>query len=92
MSTNAQDRYATPLVTKKLPDGKVVFRSARPISIKPKPLTDIEITASDVLRMDKLARNAYGSVQDWWVIASANGRVDGSLFFRPGSQVVIPSG
>ena len=92
MASTPQDRYSTPLTTRKLEDGRVVFLSARPESIKPTPFKDVEVLAAQKTRMDVLANNAYGSAQNWWVIASANGRVDGSLFFRPGSKIIIPGG
>lgn len=85
-----QDRYDTPLNTKKLPDGKVVYRSLRPKTIIPNPITDVQITATEGTRMDILANNVYGSSTDWWLIASANGRFKGSLYFKPGSSIIIP--
>lgn len=92
MNNNPQTRYETPLVAKKLPDGRVVYMSARPVALKPLPLKDLEITSSKAIRMDTLAKNTYGSAVNWWVIASANGRVDGSLYFRAGSKIIIPAG
>ena len=92
MSTpTVQDRYATTLATKQLPNGRVVYVSLRPLSIKPKPLTDNTLTATDAVRMDKVANDIYRSPLNWWRIASANGLVNGSLFFRDGTTIVIPS-
>lgn len=88
---NPQDRYENALETKRLPNGKLVYRSARPKRANLNPLSDVTIKASDVRRMDRLAKNAYGNTMDWWKIAAANRRVDGSLYFRPGSDIIIPS-
>lgn len=41
-------------------------------------------------RWDKLAYKYLGSPKYWYVIARANGGVDGSLFIKPGTIVKIP--
>ena len=86
-----QDRYANPLKQKQLPNGKMVYRSMRPKSIRPNALSDSQITADDTIRMDKLAANVYSDQFDWWIIASVNGRFQGSMFFKPGSTIIIPA-
>lgn len=87
-----EERYIK-LETKKLPDGRTVYKSAKPIKVNSNPFSDIALPASDQLRMDVLANNAYGSAMDWWKIASVNGRVDGSLYFpKLGGQIIIPRG
>ena len=88
---STQDRYDTAIETRRTRDGKLVYRSLRPRSIKPNPLTDLLIPASDSTRIDKIAFNVFGSALDWWRLASVNGRVDGSLYFRPGTKIVIPA-
>jgi hypothetical protein len=90
-NNSAQDRYATPLTVKKLEDGRMVYRSCRPRGVKNNSLRDVVVPATDVMRMDKVSYNAYGSSQRWWKIAAANRRVDGSMYFKPGSDVIIPS-
>ena len=67
-----------------------MYNSAIPKGYRPSPGTDVTIPATDVLRMDKLAHDIYGSPIDWWKIAAANRRVDGSLYFRPGSDIILP--
>ena len=84
-----QDRYENRVEIKTLRNGKKVYRSLRPKSISPDS-TNIQITATDTLRMDSLSYTLYGTPMEWWKIASINGRVDGSLYFRPGSQILIP--
>jgi hypothetical protein len=89
---STQDRYDTTLDTRVTRDGKLVYRSLRPRNIPIDPINDIQLAATDATRMDKLAFKAYGEALDWWRIASANGRVDGSLYFRPGTKIILPSG
>ena len=86
-----QDRYDTPLQYKQLPNGKIVYRSLRPRTIIPDALNDSEIVANDTIRMDNLAVNVYGDQHSWWRIAAVNGRFNGSMFFRPGSIIIIPA-
>lgn len=86
-----EDRYQS-LTTKKTIDGKVVYKSSLPRKITPNPLTDISIPASDISRMDVISNNVYGSSQDWWKIASANGNVNGGMYLAPGKKMIIPRG
>ena len=87
---STQDRYETKVETRRTTDGKLVYRSLRPKSIKPDPLTDLQLSATDTTRMDKVSFNVFGTALDWWRLASINGRVDGSLYFRPGTKIIIP--
>lgn len=87
----AQDRYDTPLDTRTLPNGHVVYRSVRPLAVFSNPLTDNTILANDALRMDVIAQNVYDDPQNWWRIAAVNGHMNGSLYFRPGMTIVIPA-
>lgn len=89
MST--QERYNTPLDVRTLPNGNVVYRSVIPTTVATNPLTDNSITATDTLRMDVIAQNVYGDSQQWWRIAAANGRANGSVFFQPGTTIIIPA-
>lgn len=86
-----QDRYDTPLDLRTTVSGKIVYRSVLPRFVSTDPLTDNTITANDALRMDVIAQNVYGDATQWWRIAAANGRVNGSLFFRPGTTIIIPA-
>jgi hypothetical protein len=83
-----EDRYRN-LKKKQLSDGTQVYRSAIPITID---LTDAneQFSASELDRMDILASNIYGSALDWWRIAAANKKVNGSIHFKPGQKVIIP--
>ena len=86
---NSQDRYVK-LTTRKLADGRAVYASVKPKKINADPLTDISIPASDISRMDVIANNVYGSAQEWWRLASANGRVNGTMYLSPGNKIIIP--
>ena len=85
-----QDRYWYTPETKTLPNGRIAYKSLIPIPIYIDPINDTQITATDVVRMDVLAFNAYGSAHEWWRIAAANAKADGSLYFRPGTTIAIP--
>lgn len=89
MSSKSQDRYDTQLTIKKLPDGRTVYAPAIPRSIQP-AIDDIIITTSADNRADIIAQNAFGDASDWWRIIAANGNFDGSIFFNPGIQIIIP--
>lgn len=84
-----EDRYRK-LETKTLPNGKQVYRSAIPISLDADPLIDPTIIANERDRLDIIAHNVYGSSEEWWRIAAANKRVNGSLHLKPGTKVLIP--
>ena len=88
--SSINDRYENNVQIKKLANGKMVYSSLRPKSISPNLLADAVITSTQIARMDVLSQNAYGTAIEWWRIAAANGRVDGSLYFRPGSTIIIP--
>jgi len=88
---NPEERYVT-LETKQLPDGRVVYKSALPITVVGDPNTDVTFVASDLDRLDILANNAYGSSMSWWRIAAANNRVNGSVHIKPGTHIIIPQG
>lgn len=91
MVFNPQDRYETPMETRKLETGQTVYRSLRPKTILPNPTVDPQISATDATRMDVLAQTLYGNASMWWKIAAANGQTNGSLYFRPGSRIILPS-
>lgn len=86
-----QDRYDTPLDLRTTVSGKVVYRSVIPTFVPTDSLTDNTIEANDALRMDVMAQNVYGDASEWWRIAAANGKINGSLYFRPGTTIIIPA-
>ena len=88
---NPQERYQNPMTTRRLSNGKVVYNSLLPKGYRENPTKDVILTATDVLRMDKMANDVYGSAMNWWRIAAANKKVNGSLYFRPGNDIIIPT-
>jgi hypothetical protein len=84
-----EDRYIK-VETKTRPDGKLVYQSCIPKSIVVNELNDIQIVVSETDRMDVIANNVYGSAMDWWKIAAANKRTNGSLHLKPGTTIFIP--
>lgn len=83
-----EDRYVR-LTKKTLRNGKEVYRSARPKAVSTDE-ADIRIVANEQTRMDVLANNVFGSAMEWWRIAAANRRVDGSIHMKPNQTVIIP--
>ena len=84
-----EDRYVE-LRTKILPNGRIVYRSARPRPVKVDETTDFQLVATERTRMDVIAHNVFGSSTEWWRIAAANKRVDGSLHMLPNKNLIIP--
>jgi hypothetical protein len=89
MTIRSQVRYQNQLRQVKLDDGRTVYATVRPKVIDT-DVQDVIITADERDRADIIANNVYGSAQEWWRIASGNGKVDGSLHFTPGQQIIIP--
>ena len=57
----------------------------------PKSINDqfIEITSAE--RLDTLAYEFYGSVEDWYIIANANSLGRGTMWVAPGTVLRIPA-
>jgi nucleoid-associated protein YgaU len=83
------DRYDKPLEVIQLEDGRTVYRTARPTADSPSP-DDVTIVTNEQDRFDIIAQNVYGRSSDWWRIAAANGKVNGSLTLPVGTTLVIP--
>jgi hypothetical protein len=86
---SASDRYQN-LETKVLSNGKVVYKPAKPNIVR-QSLSDVVIIANERDRLDIIANNVYDSPNDWWRLAALNGRVNGSLFVKPGTDIRIPT-
>jgi nucleoid-associated protein YgaU len=83
------DRYQR-LETKVLPDGRTVYKPARPAIVE-RSITDAIVVGNERDRFDIIARNIYGDAGQWWRLAAINGRVDGSLHVKPGTEIRIPT-
>lgn len=84
------NRYTTPLKILKREDGKRYYSTVLPdISV----VDELSYTITSVLgdRWDTLAHKYYGLASLWYVIAAANHGLNGSIFIKPGTKVVIPN-
>jgi len=51
--------------------------------------SDVYIIANEADRLDLLAQQYYGDVNNWWIIAHAN-HINGTFYLNPGDQIRIP--
>jgi nucleoid-associated protein YgaU len=70
--------------------GKKVLKPVLYPSIPNSP-DDTYIVAAPGTRLDVLAFTYYGNVNNWWIIAEANGIGKGTFTIKPGLQLRIPS-
>ena len=75
--------------TKKLNDGRVVYKSKVYPKI-PKSDKDIYVVTQGGDRLDTLAYQFYEDSSLWWIIARANNLGKGDLTIPNGTQVRIP--
>ena len=52
--------------------------------------TDVTIVGLYGQRLENLAHKFYGNTELWWIIARANGPLDGSTYMVPGKEYRIP--
>lgn len=82
-------RYLNDILINKTEQGKRYYSSAIPDD----PLIDAleyihEARMGD--RWDTIAYKYLGSANLWYVIANANGGLNGSIFIKPGTLITIP--
>jgi len=70
-------------------EGKQYFTSTF-YPVIPKLTNDTYIIANAQTRLDLLARDYYGDVSLYWVIATCND-IEGTIFIEPGNQLCIPN-
>jgi nucleoid-associated protein YgaU len=75
--------------TKKLNDGRVVYKSKLYPKI-PKSDQDIYIVTQTGDRLDTLASQFYENASLWWIIASANNVHDAPFALPDGTELRIP--
>ena len=75
--------------TKKLNDGRVVYKSKLYPKI-PKSDKDIYIVTQTGDRLDTLANQFYENSSLWWIIASANNVHDAPFALPDGTELRIP--
>ena len=83
-----EDRYVN-LEIKVLPNGRQVYRSARPKNMMPSD-ADLRVVANEKDRLDIIANNVYGDANEWWRLAAINGRFKGSLHTLPNKEIIVP--
>ena len=83
-------RYKNNIFVAKMDSGKRYYTSAIP-SDQPEP-TEPQFTHKARVgdKWDTLAYKYLGSASLWYVIAAANNQLNGSIFIKPGTIVVIP--
>lgn len=83
-------RYERIPLIKSTTTNKVVTRATLYPAI-PRELNDIYVRTDSEDRLDMLAFKYYGDVNDWWIIAEANGLGKGTLRLPSGVQLRIPT-
>ena len=82
-------RYLIDPVIRKTDAGKRYYGTVIPVN----PIeTTIQYTHTARIgdRWDTLAYKYLGSAKLWYVIANANNSLNGSIFIKPGTTVIIP--
>jgi hypothetical protein len=82
-------KYLNPITTKKTDAGKRYYSSAIPAGYTPESI-EYQHVARLGDRWDTIAYKYLGNPKFWYVIARANGGVNGSLFIKPGTIITIP--
>lgn len=84
------EKYTSQLSIEKPEMGKPYYRTILLNSI-PEDRFEFSIVTRGIQRFDNLAQQYYQDSTKWWIIAKANGMVDGSIFIKPGTRIKIPS-
>ena len=84
----ANSRYDMPNNTKKLKNGKKVYKTIFYPVIEPSE-DDLLIFSKQGDRFDLLAHKYYNDVTKWWIIAHAN-KIKGTMIVPSNIQVLIP--
>jgi nucleoid-associated protein YgaU len=82
-------RYQNIIDIKRTDEGKRYYTSAVPVD----PIEEAiqyEYVARQGDRWDTIAYKYLGSATLWYVIANANGGLNGSIFIKPGTKIIIP--
>lgn len=82
-------RYLNDIFINKTDEGKRYYSSAIPVDPL---LDDLEYVHEARMgdRWDTIAYKYLGSAALWYVIANANGGLNGSIFIKPGTLITIP--
>lgn len=83
-------RYVTKLQETITFDGKRYYTTNLTNTI-PQDVFQFTVVAQDGDRFDTLAARYYKDASKWWIIAKANNLLNGTMFVKGGTQLVIPS-
>jgi nucleoid-associated protein YgaU len=83
-------RYLTNFQISTTRDGRRYFQSGI-TNIIPPDIFQYTIIAQDGDRFDTLASRYYKDASKWWIIAKANNLLNGTMFVKGGTQLIIPS-
>lgn len=84
------NKYLSDLQVEKTDEGKSYYTTIIPSQVQ-RDLFEFSIVTRGIQRFDNLAYQYYKDASKWWIIAKANGMVDGNLFIEPGARIIIPS-
>ena len=84
------NKYISSLAITTTQDGTRYYRTMLPSPI-PQDVFSFTMTAQDGDRFDSLATKYYGDASKWWIIAKANNLLNGTMFIKGGTQLIIPS-
>lgn len=82
-------RYKNVISVEKTDDGKRYYTSAMPADMLSQTV-QYTYTARMGDRWDTIAFKYLGSATLWYVIANANNSLNGSIFIKPGTVIIIP--
>jgi len=83
-------RYTTDLQIDSTRTGVRYYNTALTTSI-PKDTFQFKVITQDGDRFDSLAARYYKDASKWWIIAKANGYINGTIFIPGGTELIIPS-
>lgn len=82
-------RYLVDPVIKKTDEGKRYYSTVIPVDSEEEAI-QYTYTARIGDRWDTIAYKYLGSAKLWYVIANANNSLNGSIFIKPGTTIIIP--
>jgi nucleoid-associated protein YgaU len=82
-------KYINNITIQKTDSGKRYYTSAIPMADIPRPI-EYEHVARLGDRWDTIAYKYLGNAKYWYVVARANNGVNGSMFIKPGTVIIIP--
>ena len=83
-------KYQNNIFIAKTETGTQYYTTALPVEAE---IPQIKIEYKSVLgdRWDTLAYKYLGDAKYWYVLAKANNGVNGSIFIKPGTNIILPN-